>query len=102
MAAVQHVPRLLNKVAIVTGAASGLGRAISLAYASHGARLVVCADLEPQPKLGHDTNSEPTHDLINRLYGRDKAAFVRADVGDSLTMKDVVARAVGSGGRLDV
>ena len=45
-------PRLLNKVAIVTGASSGLDRAITLAYAQHGSRLVVCADLQPTSRPG--------------------------------------------------
>lgn len=51
MAAVPAL-RLANKVAIVTGASSGLGRAIALAYAGHGTRLVVCADLQETPRSG--------------------------------------------------
>ncbi len=38
--------RLLDKVTIVIGASSGLGRAIAIAYAAKGAA-VVCADLDP-------------------------------------------------------
>ncbi|TID14648.1 NAD(P)-binding protein [Venturia nashicola] len=39
--------RLQNKIAIVTGSSSGLGRAIALLYAKEGAS-VLCADLRPE------------------------------------------------------
>jgi 3-oxoacyl-[acyl-carrier protein] reductase len=41
-------PKLQNKVALVTGAGRGIGRAISLKLASEGARLVL-NDLDPAP-----------------------------------------------------
>lgn len=41
--------RLLNKVAIVTGASAGIGRAIALRYAAEGA-YVACADINPASK----------------------------------------------------
>ena len=102
MAASPQVPRLSNKVAVITGAASGLGRAISLAYASHGTKLVVCADLQPKPRAGIDTEQIPTHEIINSLYGAGKAVFVRTDVGDSRSMEMAIEEAVRLGGRLDV
>ena len=55
--------RLQDKVAIVTGSSSGLGRAIALRYSSEGAK-VVCSDLSPAPRLQVDSESEPTHELI--------------------------------------
>lgn len=39
--------RLQGRIAIVTGASSGLGRAMAVRYANEGAR-VVCADLVPE------------------------------------------------------
>lgn len=41
--------RLKDKVAIVTGSSSGLGRAIALAYAAEGAK-VVCSDMVESSK----------------------------------------------------
>jgi len=39
---------LQDKIAIITGSSTGLGRAIATAYAAQGA-FVVCADLQPTP-----------------------------------------------------
>ena len=46
---------LKDKLIIVTGGASGIGRGIALAAARHGARGVVIADLQPAPKEGGAT-----------------------------------------------
>ncbi|RMF84161.1 MAG: SDR family NAD(P)-dependent oxidoreductase, partial [Nitrospinota bacterium] len=53
--------RLEGKVAIVTGGASGLGRAIALRFATHGARVVI-ADIRRDPKEG----GAPTDQIIQR------------------------------------
>jgi NAD(P)-dependent dehydrogenase (short-subunit alcohol dehydrogenase family) len=43
--------RLQNKIAIVAGASSGFGRAIAMAYAAQGAKVVV-SDIQEQPNVG--------------------------------------------------
>lgn len=43
---------LVSKVVVVTGGASGIGRGIALAAARHGARAIVIADVEEQPREG--------------------------------------------------
>lgn len=48
--------RLQDKVAIVTGAAGGIGRAIAIRYASEGA-YVVCGDLRPEAGRMSDFSS---------------------------------------------
>ena len=91
--------RLQDKVAIVTGSSSGLGRAIALRYSREGAK-VVCSDLCPAPRLQVDSESEPTHDLITKAGG--KAIFVQTDVGNAKQMENLVQEAVREFGRLDV
>ena len=91
--------RLQDKVAIVTGSSSGLGRAIALRYSREGAK-VVCSDLSPVPRLQVDAESEPTHELITKAGGT--AIFVQTDVGDAKQMENLVQEAVREFGRLDV
>jgi NAD(P)-dependent dehydrogenase (short-subunit alcohol dehydrogenase family) len=92
--------RLLNKVAIVTGSSSGIGRAISLLYAREGAT-VVCSDLTPSARsIIPDETSENTHDLIYKAGG--KSIFVQTDVSKAKDMEDLVSIAVKKYGRLDM
>ncbi len=87
--------RLADKVAIVTGAASGIGRAIARRFAEEGAR-VMLADLRYDPREG----GRPTRDLIREAGG--EAAFVEADVSNWAAVDALVAATVERYGRLDV
>lgn len=90
--------RLANKVTIVTGSSSGIGRAIALRYANEGAK-VVCADLAPQPNANEE-NLTYTHDLIKQNGG--EAIFHATDVSSAAQVEAVVRAAVDTFGRLDV
>ena len=81
-----------GKVAFVTGAASGIGRAAALAFARAGARVVV-AD------VAEDGNRE-TARMIEQAGGR--ALAVRCDVTRSEDVKAALQTAVDAFGRLDV
>lgn len=89
--------RLLNRVAIVTGASSGFGREICKQFAIEGA-LVVCADLQPTSGNADDV---PTHELLPKEYDA-KALFVKVDVSKAADVKAAVARAVEEFGRVDM
>ncbi|KKZ68062.1 hypothetical protein EMCG_06274 [[Emmonsia] crescens] len=97
--------RLQDKVAIITGSASGIGRGIALLYASQGA-YVVCSDIDPTPNLN---DSKPTHDVINETYpapagvkGTSRAVFIKADVSVSNEVENLVKECVKVFGRLDI
>ena len=84
--------RLANKVALITGAASGIGRASALKFAWEGARVVAA-----------DTNSDDNEQTV-RLIRADggTATGVRVDVTDSTAVQRMIEAAVESYGRLDI
>ncbi len=83
---------LANKTAIVTGAGSGIGRAIALLYAAEGAS-IVASDVDE--KGGNETVSE-----ITAKGG--KAIFVKADTSVPADSKKVVDQALASFGGLHI
>lgn len=83
---------LAEKAAIVTGAGSGIGRAIALALAREGARICV---VDIDERNGQDTAAE-----IARSAG--SAEFVRADVSRPADVRAMVARVTATFGRLDI
>lgn len=84
--------QLAGKVAIVTGAGSGIGRATSRLFAREGARVVV-ADIVQE-------SGEETVRLIEDAGG--EAVFVHADVTNADAVAGMVQTAVEQFGRLDV
>src|SRR5438552_243972 len=80
-----------GKVALVSGAASGIGRATALAFARAGARVVV-SDVEA-------VGGEETVSAIRAAGG--EARFVRADVSAATDVQRLVGAVVEQYGRLD-
>ena len=90
-------------MALITGSSSGLGRAIALAFAAQGTRLIVCADLQASARVeiaGETTIS--THELILERHGEGRAVFVKTDVTVTGEVEAGVAEAAKRGGRLDM
>ena len=83
---------LSNKVALVTGAAQGMGRAIALRLAGEGAS-VVATDING--RLVEQTS------IDIRELGHDAIA-VEADIGDIEDMNQVVDKALNAFGRIDI
>ena len=86
---------LVGKIAVVTGASSGIGRAIAINFANEGASVVI-ADLSEQPVEG----GEPTLEIISRAGGT--ASFHRTDVGRWEDVDALIGRTVDRHGRLDI
>ena len=84
--------RLANKTAIVTGGASGIGKAIALAFAREGADVAI-----------FDINQTKAAGVVAELQalGR-RACFVLCDVGDSRQVASAFDRALEFLGRLDI
>ncbi len=91
--------RLEGKVALITGASSGNGRAIAVRYAEEGGR-VVCADLTPDAVAGSWEETTPTDALIREHGG--EAVFARCDVTVGDEVEAAVATALGEFGGLDI
>jgi gluconate 5-dehydrogenase len=83
---------LLDRVAIVTGASQGIGRAIAIELASVGAHVVVCSRRRSALEI-------VAGDI--RAQGRRALALV-CDVGAERQVEDVVARTVDEFGRIDL
>jgi NAD(P)-dependent dehydrogenase (short-subunit alcohol dehydrogenase family) len=86
---------LANKTAIVTGASSGIGRAIAFKFAAEGANIVVADTLE-QPIEG----GQSTVELI-RSSG-DNAVYMKTDISDWSAVDALIGATVDRFGRLDV
>jgi 3-oxoacyl-[acyl-carrier protein] reductase len=79
-----------GKTIIITGAASGIGRATALIFASEGAN-VVCADV-------NEAGARETAERVNGRGG--EALAIKVDVTSRADVNDMVARAIAAFGRL--
>lgn len=93
--------RLMGKVIVITGAASGFGRGIAVACAGEGAQVVV-SDLQEVPRAGgFESQAErSTVAAIEAAGGR--AMFLPCDVTRQADVQALVSQTVERFGRLDV
>jgi len=82
-----------NKVILITGALTGIGRATALAFAREGAHLVVCGRRD-------DAGNALATEL--RALGGVEAEYIRADVRHEDDVRSLVDKTVKRFGRLDV
>ncbi|HEU5100883.1 MAG TPA: SDR family oxidoreductase [Roseiflexaceae bacterium] len=82
---------LRDRVALITGAASGIGKAIAQALASEGARVIVA-----------DLNEQAGRAAAAQIAGRSPARFVGCDVTDEASVEAAVSSALATEGRLDI
>jgi citronellol/citronellal dehydrogenase len=89
-----------GKIAIVTGASRGIGKAIALAYARQGAAVVVAARSETAPSERLPGSIHETVEQIEAMGGR--ALAVRCDVTDEASVNALVEATLAQFGRVDV
>ncbi len=86
--------RLRDRVAVITGAASGMGKATALRFLAEGAS-VVMADYNTE------TGAAALSDAADQGYG-ERSRFVRADVAAEADVKNMIDSAVEYFGHLDI
>ena len=85
--------RLQDKVTVVTGASSGIGRAIALAFAGEGARVVV----------NYNRSAERAAEVVGEIRGLSgQAVAVQADMADPDAVAGLIETASAEFGRIDV
>lgn len=85
--------RLKGKTAIITGGDSGIGRAISVAYAKEGCNVVIVYNIA-------DDDANTTKQVVEEYHG--KAILMKGDIGDSNFCNQIVEKTVQAFDALDI
>ena len=85
--------KLQDKVALITGADSGIGRAVAIAFAKEGADVGIMY-------LSEHDDAKETKSLVEK-YGR-RAVAIAGDIGDESFCKSAVQQVVDEFGKLDI
>ena len=85
--------RLKSKTAIITGGDSGIGRAISVAYAKEGCNVVIVYNIA-------DNDADETKKAAESYGG--KVLLIKGDIGDSSFCNQVVERTIQEFGGIDI
>jgi NAD(P)-dependent dehydrogenase (short-subunit alcohol dehydrogenase family) len=93
--------RLANKIAVITGSSSGIGRAIALAFASEGAS-IVCSDLREEAREEYASDALIQTTVQEALKLGAKAIFVKCDTSSSDNIQALIQKAVMEFGRVDI
>ena len=94
---------LTDRVAVITGASQGIGRAIALTLAEHGADIVVVAR-EPEPvEGGTERIHRPIEPVVQEIEAMGRRALgILADVRDPEQMSTMAKDALAAFGRIDI
>lgn len=84
--------KILNKVALITGSGSGMGRATAILFSREGAKIAI-VDID-------NRGGQETSELIRQKSG--EAIFIQADVSKASDVKEMIKVAVHNYGRIDI
>ena len=93
LSAYKAAGKLLDRVAIITGGDSGIGRAVAVGFAKEGADVAIVYNV-------NDSDAETTKDLVEG-YGR-KCLIIKADVRQKDACFDAVKQTVDAYGKLNI
>lgn len=83
---------LYNKVVMVTGAATGIGKEVALTFAEHGAKIAIC-----------DINDQLGNELVNEIERLDaQSIFCHCDVGSEAQVVSAIEKITSTFGSLDI
>ena len=85
--------QLTGKVAVITGADSGIGRAVAIAYAREGADVVISY-------LSEDSDAKEVAEYVEDAGQR--AVLIKGDLVDAQHCRDIIAKTVADLGRIDI
>ncbi|KAJ4142011.1 hypothetical protein NW754_014801 [Fusarium falciforme] len=85
--------KLHGKVAVVTGASSGMGRAIAIALAGEGAKIALCDLQEKANAKGYEADVDKTTGDIIAARGGD-SIFLQTDIASSTAVQETFSRAL--------
>lgn len=83
--------RLQDRIAIITGGSSGIGKATAIKYANAGAKVAVA-----------DLRSSGVEDEIRKQHGETAAIFLPCDVTQETDIERTISETVRWAGRLDI
>ncbi len=86
--------KLINKIALISGGDSGIGRAVAVLFAKEGADIAIVY-------LNEDKDAEETKNIIEERYGR-KCLLISGDLSKERFCVSAVAKTVKQFGRIDI
>lgn len=83
--------KLENKVAVITGAGSGMGKSMIELFAKEGAKIIAA-----------DINEAGVNEVIGSLNGPGEITFCKTDVSDRAQVENMIDQAMNKYGKLDI
>ena len=87
--------RLKDKIALITGASAGIGRAISIIFSQEGANVIINYN-------NNEKGASETLNIIEKKTYNKKSFYCKADVSNSFEVKEMVNKSIEKFGKIDI